>query len=169
MNVKLVPYDPNNPEQSLFLYKLWKEASSTLFDDRKKDPILLIQEISRSINEEAPQHFVVEINNEMAGFVGAIIDVYDIAYLDGVMKKEYRSFFPARSVLLAFAKHCFEHLGVAKIKAQIPVFNRNAETVSRSIGFRKEGISKKELIFNGSRVDILELALFPEYLKEKRK
>ena len=162
MKLEFIPYNPNNSEHSTFLYKLMKECAPTLRDDRARDPILIVQEFSRRANV-----FLIEYNGQLSGYLGALIDVYDNAYIEAAATGKARRFFPARESLRMFCRYLFADLKVNKIFAQIPTFNKPAETVARAIGFRKEGISKNELRYNGRPTSILNLALLPEYLKDK--
>lgn len=165
MDIYLTPFDPNNPEHATFLFKLGKEVGKTLWDDRHRDPILMLQELGRRTSQDKPTVYLVELEGKFIGYIAVIIDTYGIGYIDGAALPEYQRFYPAKNTLKLFAEHCFNYMGVYKLKAQVPVFNHAAEKVARSIGFRKEGISKRELLFNGRRTDVLELALFPEYLR----
>lgn len=167
MRVQLIPFDGNNPDHGKLLYQIGKESSSVFWDDRHRDPILFINEVSRRTCKENPRHFVVEYNGELSGYLGLIVDVYNIGYVEAAALKKARSFYPARESLLLFVHYCFEKLKLHKLKCQIPVFNRQAEAVARSIGFRREGISKYELKFNGRYCDLLEMGLFPSYIEDR--
>src|SRR5258708_32264193 len=138
MKIKLIRVDTFNPENGKFLLKLFNESASVLWDDKHRDVLSNIADILTR-----PNHFIVEIDGVMGGYVGAVIDVYDNAYIEGACLKEYQRFYPAQQTALKFCKKLFDPLRsdcrVRKIKALVPVFNKSAEVVLRSIALEKEG------------------------------
>jgi hypothetical protein len=164
--IELIAFEPSHPEHCAFLLKLGKESAGVLYGDFRSDPILMINEISACVDPETPRHFIAVKDGKPMGYIGAIVDIHKNGYIEGAVLKSFQSFYNARKMLLGYIQVVFAAGVIEKAKAKVPVFNLNAELVCRSVGFCKEGISKQDAIFNGRRVDVLELALFPAMIKQ---
>lgn len=168
MKITLVPYNPDSDEHNKFIWQVACEHKKTLADDTNNDPILVVQKMVRDSVPSLPRHFIVHVDGEKAGYIGALIDIQGVGYMEGASLKRYQRFFPAYRATMQFADIVFKQLKVRKLKAAIPVWNKPAETVVRAVGFRKEGLQKRELIYNGKETDIVEMALFPDYIIRNR-
>lgn len=166
--MNLIPFNPDNPEHVAFLFKMIKEDAGTLLDDSQTDPIRFHAMLAQRVNLKAPMHFLAEDSGAFLGYLDVAINNDGNGILSAIMTAEKRHFFVAKKALLMFVRHCFNELRIPKIKASIPVFNKNAEAIARAAGFRKEGIAKNERAFHGKRRDMLQLALFPWYLKDNK-
>lgn len=164
--IELLPVDLSNPEHCAFILKVGKESAPLVYGDYCKDPILMVSHIEANLSQDIPAHFIVLDDGVMTGYIGAIVDVHKNAYLEGAMLKRYRSFYRVREALLDYIIMQFDSGSVQKFKAQIPVFNLQAELLCRSLGFCKEGIANGDAIYNGQRVNVLQLALFPHMVKQ---
>lgn len=167
MKVELVAYNPDSAEHNVFMYKLMKQTVKKMCDDSQQDPVLLVQRLTKDVIPSTPRHFIVVVDGVLAGYIGALVDVYGVGYLEAAALREYQGFWQARKALIQFQEIFFKTLG-RKLKSYIPIWNRQAEVVARSVGFRKEGIAKKESYYNGVATDMLELALFPDYVRKQR-
>lgn len=171
---QLIPFDPNNTEHCQHYFRLMKEAGDELSDDNNRDPILAIQRMARHYDPKKPDWFLVFVENEFAGYVGGLVDTNLIAYVEAAALKKFRRFYFAREALAQYCQFAFSQLGVRKIKSFIPLRQTRgrkqepAEFVARAVGFRKEGLHKRELKYHGRYMDMLELALFPEQLRMNR-
>lgn len=170
MNIEFLPVIANDVKQTEFLLELMNEAKSTMWDDRKKDNIVIIDEIFSLANPEYPTQFIVVVDGVWSGFIGAIIDVFDVAYIDGACLRKNQRFYPAKNTIIKFSKYLFNELKVHKIKIKVPMLTGSkatpSEAVTRASGFRKSGLARKEFKKKGRFYDVLEFELFPYYLKE---
>jgi RimJ/RimL family protein N-acetyltransferase len=167
MGIELMPFETN--QHGAFLYLLLKEASGTLYDDRMRDAFSRAQDITTDAHRFPGTYFIVAKDGEPVGYIGCLIDIYNIAYLEGASLKKYQNFFIARKATYQYCRYLFETKQVHKIRARVPLFNQQAEIVARAVGFKKEGLSRSELRFNGKYRDVIELGLFPSMLKGKRR
>lgn len=156
-----------------FLKEVIEESKHSLMDDRAFDLNNLLSKIYSGAASKTPVAFIVYKDGQRIGYVSAIVDVFDIAWIESAAAVGYRNFFSSRAALYSYCKYLFETVGVHKIKCQIPMFEKGKmsapEAVAKSIGFRKEGMGISEFLKDNRYYDFLELGLFPSYLIKERK
>ncbi len=164
--IELIPYDSSNPDHARSLGQLAWEVGKTLLSDKRKDPILFVRSWDSFNGGAFPTHFLVAINGQVQGAIGAIVDDESIGHLVGAGRKEAHGFFPAVQALRLFARHLFAN-GVRKIRAEVPCWNAPSEVVCRALGFRKEGVLMNELVYGGVPCNVVTFGLFPHYVTDK--
>lgn len=165
-------YDPQNPEHGKFLLTLLREVGKELCADFHRDYLLTIRTLDRTASLEQPKTYLVVVNGERAGYISIDTDE-GIGKLEGASLKRFQRYFYAKETTAWFCNYVFQNLNVHKIKAIIPIRKRYgkrlkwspAELVCRKVGFNKEGLLRKELVFDGRPVDAVLLAVFPDSLR----
>ena len=170
--IVLKPPNKQDPDDIEFLIQVINESSDTLLDDRVFNVDTLLEKIFSGVSAK-PIAFLCYKDGVRIGYLSAIIDVFDIAWLESAAAVGYKNFFSSRAALYEYCKYLFEEIGVYKIKCQVPMFDKRKmsppEAVAKSIGFRKEGMGKAEFLKDNRYYDFLELALFPQYLTKERR
>ena len=156
MKIDFIEMNPMDAGHTAFLFQLFGECADILWPENHRDIFANIYDITRR-----PLYFIVAVDGAFSGYIG--IDTDNL--LEGACLKKYRRFYPARQAVYQFCKMMFRQYEKHKIKAKVVTFNRPAEKVLRSVGFKKEGTSIKELLYRGKYRDAVNLYVFPSMLK----
>jgi RimJ/RimL family protein N-acetyltransferase len=65
-------------------------------------------------------------------------------------------------------RYGFDELNLHKIRLDVYAFNEGAATVYERVGFRREGVLRKEIFRNGRYHDVIRMGLFREELNAGR-
>jgi RimJ/RimL family protein N-acetyltransferase len=163
-SIELVPLE-NTTAHTAALLSLVRQGSRQMSGDYAQDPILAVKRIKEQHNPDNPTHFLVRQDGAFIGYIGAIVDVDGVAYIEGVADKRFRRFYPALSALKQFTRYLFAQDIAQRCESHVPIWNGAAEKVARAAGFRREGMMKSKRLYNGVRSHILLLALLPEYIE----
>jgi len=102
--------------------------------------------------------FIVYVKNQPYGIIYAELSTCKIATLHACCGKE-RNYFINVNIMKKFLQYLFETLKLAKVKIEILVYDKNAEFLARSLGFRKEGVLREEVYKKGKAQNMILLAL----------
>ncbi|WP_432205619.1 GNAT family N-acetyltransferase (plasmid) [Cetobacterium somerae] len=79
--------------------------------------------------------------------------------------KKYQNKGFGSDALRVLCKFIFDEMNVHKVKLHYFEFNKNAKICYESVGFKEEGINRKELFRYGKYYDTLNMGLFRDELK----
>lgn len=100
------------------------------------------------------RHFVIEINNKVAGEI-EISDVvpHHKAKLIYWLAKQYRGKGIMTKVVTIFTEHVFREYKIKRIYSYVRTFNKPSARVLEKVGYKSEGILKKNKLKNGKYLD----------------
>ena len=171
MNFKLKRIRFDNPEH----YKIFSDIYDNCFvsnngnsfnllkNDNYFDKDAFFADIYRGLTT-TDQGYVGYINNKPYGVLLFQLGINNHIYLHAATTRDAdnMSFFTNVRIIRNAIKYLFRKKGVNKVKARIPIFNKQAEFVLRYVGFAKEGLEKNESSYGGKPVHILLLAITKE-------
>ena len=175
MTLKYEPYNPNNPEHGTFILTLLREVGPELCPDHHQDYLMTIRTLDRTASQTTPNTFIVQVDGERAGYIN-LMESCGVGTVEGAALKRYQNYHYAKNTTEWFCQYAYQTFEIHKLRAIVPIRKDRlkkrvkwepAELVLRRAGFVKEGLLRKELIFNGRATDAVLLALFPHQLRKK--
>lgn len=161
-------------------FKVWKEAYEKQLPPQNKwdrahrnqdlskekfNELLKIQKENRKLGRNHEYGILKEDTDELIGFIMAMDVVYGIthsAYLGYVIFNHHWGNGHAVDAIRAFYKIAFKDLGLHRLQAGIEPHNKRSIRVAKSLGMRREGISKRIVYLRGDWQDLVQFAITAE-------
>lgn len=153
-------------EKQLSPQNKWDRAHRNQDLSKKKfNELLKIQNKNRKLDKNYEYGIFKKDTHELIGFIMAMDIVYGIthsAYLGYVLFNHHWGKGYATDAINNFYKIAFKDLGLHRLQAGIEPHNKRSMRVLKSLGMRREGISKRIVYLRGEWQDLVQFAITAE-------
>lgn len=157
--MKLRLWNPDNPEDVIFMAELQVKCDSVYFPVSTYDPTMTVLFLEKKVREEQAVAFVGELNGKRVGAFWVDLEE-DIGLFGAALAPEARKPLVAWRFLKLFFDVAFTQYNWHKLEAHVTLRDPKAERLCRALGMRKEGVLRERLnVGINKRLDLLILGI----------